>query len=69
MISQVDAIIRKEYGIAPESLEFEQWCKLYAEWQFLNKLNHENQKAVIMDAAAEILKAIQPTNYNGFPNH
>jgi len=47
-----------EYGINPEELDFDKYCKLYAEWQFVTKVNHENQKAAILDAASEILKAL-----------
>ena len=64
MIGQIDAIIRKEYGIDPESIDFERWCKLYAEWQFITKINHENKKAIILDAASEIIKAILPNEYS-----
>jgi hypothetical protein len=42
----------------PEELSFEKWCKLYAEWQYITKINHQNQKAAIIDAAAEIINAI-----------
>lgn len=64
MIGQIDAILRKEYGINPETIEFDEWCKLYAEWQFTTKINHENLKATILDAASEILKAIFPNEYS-----
>lgn len=57
MIGQVDAIIRKEYGIDPESIDFEMYTKLYAEWKYVSQINHDNAKAAIINAAAEILKA------------
>jgi hypothetical protein len=46
--------MRFHYGVKPEELTDEEWCKLYAEYLFINKLNHKNLKAAILEAAAEI---------------
>lgn len=51
---QADAVIQSHYGIDPDTLSDEQWCKLYADYLFINKLNHLNLKAAIMAAASEI---------------
>jgi hypothetical protein len=64
----MDAILRKECGVNPEILDFDNYCKLYAEWKFVEKVKYENQKAAILDAASEILKAIFPKK-NGFSNY
>ncbi len=62
----MDAVIRTQYNIDPTTLELDEWTRLYADWQFVEKVKHENQKAATMAAISEILKAIFP---DGIPNH
>lgn len=47
-------------------LEWDEWSRLYADWQFVEKVKHENHKAATMAAIVEVLKAIFP---NGVPNY
>lgn len=58
---QGDAVIRKTYGIDPETLGFEAWRKLYAESLYLYKTDHENNlkliKSAVLEAAGAIIKA------------
>ncbi|MDR3704287.1 MAG: hypothetical protein P4L28_00050 [Paludibacteraceae bacterium] len=46
--------MRFHYGVEPEKLPDQEWCKLYAEYLFINKLNHKNLTAAIIEAATEI---------------
>ncbi len=52
---EVDAVLRKEYHIDPDILEDNEWCKLYADYLHIVKINFLNTKAAILSAAAEIL--------------
>lgn len=53
-MAQVDAVIRKEYSIDPDTLDDDSWCKLYAEYLYINELNHLNMKAAILAAIATL---------------
>jgi hypothetical protein len=61
-VAQIDAILYKNYGVRLENVDIHTYCRLYAEWQYLTRVNYENQKAALLDAASEILKAIFPSN-------
>ena len=54
----MDAVIHIHFGVDPETLDYGEYLRLYAEWQFTEKIKHENLKATILNCAAEILKAI-----------
>lgn len=56
-IGQVDAILRREYGIRPERLTDEEWVKLYAEYKFTEKQKLVNLQQALKAALAEVLNA------------
>jgi len=65
---QGDAWIRKTYpGIAPETLDFEMWRKLYAESLYLYKIDHENNHEIYRSALVEVANDIVKA-FNGNVN-
>jgi hypothetical protein len=40
---KAEALIRTNFGVAPESLQASQWCKLYAQAMWLEHWRMQNQ--------------------------
>ncbi len=57
-------MLRKEYGVNPDALNDEEWCKLYAEYLHLNKLDHLKIKHAVIAGIAEILVKLNVGNNN-----
>lgn len=50
------------FHIDPEKLDDELWCKLYAEYLYINKVNHINMKAAVIAAFYDILSHVNDNN-------
>lgn len=56
----INAVIRREYGIDPDSLKEEKWLRLYAEYAYLKKQELENQEVVIHNAIVKVFNKLFP---------
>lgn len=56
---QVNAEIRKTFGINPDHLNEEEWCKLYADALWLKKIEYSNMtmamEVAVLNALSKIL--------------
>lgn len=54
----MNAVIRKEYGIDPDTLEEEEWLRLYAEYRMLRKTELEELEITVHNALAKVLNKL-----------
>lgn len=53
-------MLRNRYGINPDELSDDEWCKLYAECEYLHEIELKEQKAVVEAAIIEVLNQVFP---------
>ena len=61
MISEVNAILRREYGINPETLKNKEWITLYAEYKYTEKERYDLLVAANKQAFVEIINQLFPS--------
>jgi len=62
MFSQVNAILRREYGINPATLDDKEWLTLYAEYKYTEKQRYDLIVSANKQALAEIINQLFPEN-------
>ena len=60
MLSEVNAILRREYGVDPGKLTNTKWIALYAEYKYTEKERYELRVAAAKQALAEIINQLFP---------
>jgi len=60
MFSEVNAILRREYGIDPETLENKKWFDLYAEYKYTEKQRYDLLVSANKQALAETINQLFP---------
>lgn len=51
----MDAIIRVELGIDPDTLSDEDWAKKFQEWLFVQRIKNKTQEALIEKSVKKVL--------------
>lgn len=54
-MAQVNAILRREYGVDPVTLGDESWLRLYAEYKYTEKQRIENTRVAFKSSLIEVL--------------
>jgi hypothetical protein len=60
MFSEVNAILRREYGINPKTLKDKEWTALYAEYKYTEKQRYDLLVSANKQALAEIINQLFP---------
>ena len=60
MFSEVNAILRREYGINPATLKNKEWFALYAEYKYTEKQRYDLLVSANKQALAEIINQLFP---------
>lgn len=60
MFSEVNAILRREYGIEPGKLDDKEWTALYAEYKYTEKQRYDLLVLANKQALAEIINQLFP---------
>lgn len=60
MFSEVNAILRREYGINPATLKNKEWFALYAEYRYTEKQRYDLLVSANKQALAEIINQLFP---------
>jgi hypothetical protein len=58
MFSQVNAILRREYGVNPAKLPDKEWISLYAEYKFTEKQRYDLMVMAQKQALAEVINQV-----------
>jgi hypothetical protein len=58
MFSQVNALLRREYGINPAKLKNKEWFSLYAEYKYTEKERYDLLVLANKQALAEIINQL-----------